>query len=73
MPIITKATRITDHSKTSIDRIYTNIPKKLLKSGICLTGISDHLLVFCTIAHKFPTTNESRSNRDFQISTKIPS
>ena len=65
MPIITKATRITDHSKTSIDHIYTNIPQKVLKSGICLAGISDHLPVFCTIANKFPTTNESRYNRDF--------
>jgi len=36
-----------------------------LKSGICLAGISDHLPVFCTLAHKFPTTNESRYNRDF--------
>ena len=65
MPIITKATRITDHSKTLIDHIYTNIPQKVLKSGICLVGISDHLPVFCTVAHKFPTTNESRFNRDF--------
>jgi len=58
MPIITKATRITDH-------MYTNVPQKVLKSGICLAGISDHLPVFCTIAHKFPTTNEWRYNRDF--------
>ena len=60
-----KATRITDHSKTSIDHIYTNIPQKVLKSGICLAGISDHFPVFCTIAHKFPTTNDSSYNRDF--------
>ena len=64
VPIITKATRITDHSKTSIDHIYTNIPQMVLKSGICLAGISDHLLVFCSSAHKFPITNESRCNRD---------
>jgi len=36
-----------------------------LKSGICLAGISDHIPVFCTIAHKSPTTNESRNNRYF--------
>ena len=64
MPIITKATRITDHSKTSIDHIYTIIPQKVLKSGICSAGISDHLPVFCTIAHKFPTI-ESSYNRYF--------
>ena len=36
-----------------------------MKSGICSASISDHLPVFCTIAHKFPTTNESSYNRDF--------
>ena len=40
MSIITKATRITDHSKTLIDHIYTNISQKVLKSGICLVGLS---------------------------------
>ena len=65
MPVITKATRITNHSKTLIDHIYTNVPYKLLKSGICLAGISDHLPVFCTAAHNFQTTNESRFYRDF--------
>ena len=39
MPIITKATRITDHRKTSIDNIYTIIPQRVLKSGICSAGI----------------------------------
>ena len=28
MPLITKATRITDHTKTLIDHIYTNMPHK---------------------------------------------
>ena len=65
MPITTKATRITDHSKTLIDHIYTNVPQKVLKASICLAGISDHLPVFCTIAHKISSTNESRLHRDF--------
>ena len=65
MPVITKATRITNHSKTLIDHIYTNIPHKLLKSGICLAGTSDHLPVFCIAALKFLATNESRFCRDF--------
>ena len=58
MPIITKVTRKTDHSKISIDHIYTNVLQKVLKSSIYLAGISDHLPVFYAIAHKF--SNESR-------------
>ena len=47
MPVITKATRITDHSATLIDHIYTNAPQKAFTSGICLADISD-LPCFCT-------------------------
>ena len=43
MPIITKPTRITDHTATLIDLIYTNVPEKLIKSGLCFADISDHL------------------------------
>ena len=50
MPIITKATRITDHTSSLIDYIYTNTPEKVIKSGICLADISDYLPVFCTMA-----------------------
>ena len=30
MPLITKATRITDHTSTLIDHIYTNMPGKTI-------------------------------------------
>ena len=49
-PVITKVTRVTDHTSSLIDHIYTNTPEKVIKSGICLADISDHLPVFCTIA-----------------------
>lgn len=52
MPIITKATPITDHSKTLIDDAYANVPQKVLKSGICIGGISDHLPVFALLLTK---------------------
>ena len=65
LPIITKATRITDHSTTLIDHIYTNSPQKVVKSGICLVGISDHLPVFCTIENKLPILKENKYYRDF--------
>ena len=65
MPVITKATRVTDHTSSLIDHIYTNTPEKVIKSGICLADISDHLPVFCTIANTLPTSNEARFFRDF--------
>ena len=66
MPIITKPTRMMDHTATLIDHIYTNTPEKLIKSGICLADISDHLPVFCTMANTLPTNNEPRFLRDFK-------
>ena len=65
LPIITRPTRITDHSATLIDHIYTNVPQKLVKSGICLVGITDHLPIFCTVDNKLPTCNERKYFRDF--------
>ena len=65
LPIITKPTRITDHSATLIDHIYTNVPQKLVKSGICLVGITDHLPIFCTVDNKLPNCNERKYFRDF--------
>ena len=65
LPIITKATRITDHTATLIDHIYTNCPQKVVKSGVCLVGISDHLPVFCTIENKLPFIQERKYYRDF--------
>ena len=65
LPIVTKATRITDHTSTLIDHIYTNSPQKVVESGICLVGISDHLPVFCTIENKLPVLKEKKYYRDF--------
>ena len=55
LPLITKATRITYHTSTLIDHIYTNTPGKVIKSGI-----SDHLPIFCTLAKTMPSSNEPK-------------
>ena len=52
-PIITKATRITDHSATLIDHIYTNALQK------------DHLPYFCTLATKLPMHIHEKYYRNF--------
>ena len=45
-PLITRPTRITCHSGTLIDNIFTNELKTDIQSGIIINDISDHLPVF---------------------------
>ena len=51
LPLITKPTRVTDHSATLIDHIYTNKQTINATSGIIITDISDHFGIFSTIQH----------------------
>jgi len=44
--LIDKPTRITKHSSTLIDHIYTNDDKSSIASGIIIGDLSDHLLIF---------------------------
>jgi hypothetical protein len=48
-PLISKPTRITNHTKTLIDHIYTNTLTSQITLGIALYDISDHLPIFCII------------------------
>ena len=59
------ATRISDHSESSIDAIFTS--KNLIKdAGIFLTDISDHLSLFCSIPSKNKTKKSAyTSSRHF--------
>jgi hypothetical protein len=41
------------------------VPQKILKSGICVADITDHLPIFCTVTEKVSTTVETRYFRDF--------
>jgi hypothetical protein len=65
IPLITKPTRITHHTSTLIDHIYTNVPQQIYKSGICLADITDHLPIFCSVTSKLPTFKEEKYFRDF--------
>lgn len=65
MPMITKATRITDHTSTLIDHIYTNVPQKISKTGICLADITDHLPIFCSITNTVIRNDNIKYYRDF--------
>jgi len=47
--LITRPTRITDHSATLLDHIYTNNIKMPVQPGIILSDLSDHLPTFVMI------------------------
>ena len=52
-PLITKPTRLTSHSATLIDHIYTNKISSKVKSGIIISDVSDHFGIFTCIKTKF--------------------
>ena len=67
LPLITKPTRITDHSATLIDHIYMNtkIDHGKVTSGIATLDITDHLPVFCIVDISVQRYKEARYFRDF--------
>ena len=65
LPLITKPTRLTDHSSTLIDHIYTNAPIQNTTSGIALADISDHLPVFCICNVSTSKNKQIRYSRDY--------
>ena len=67
LPVISQPTRITNHTATLIDHIYTNRVNSLV-SGILTIDISDHLPVFCMVDIKLKKQNHQmyfRDNRTF--------
>lgn len=64
-PIITKPTRITSHSATLIDHIYTNSSNFDLMSGILTLDITDHLPVFCLVSNNTKKEKTSIYYRDY--------
>ena len=68
LPVITKPTRITSHTATLIDHIYTNTVSRLT-SGIVTVDISDHLPVFCIV--DTPLKNQNRQNMYFRDYSKF--
>ena len=65
LPIVTKPTRITSHTATLIDHIYTNSSISHITYGIATIDISDHLPVFCIPKSQIERTNTRRYYRDF--------
>ena len=64
LPIITKPTRLTDHTATLIDHIYTNSLQNFT-AGILTVDITDHLPIFCLIEIQPPRNKHKRYFRDY--------
>ena len=54
--LITEPTRITNNSQSLIDLCLTNIPSKIIKSGVNHISVSDHALIFMTYKTHFERT-----------------
>ena len=65
-PFINKPTRVTDHSASLIDNIYSNIPPHNCSTGILKCSISDHYGIFCIDNYCKISNNETQiSKRSF--------
>ena len=64
LPLITKPTRLTHHTSTLIDHIYTN-SNLSLDAGIALVDISDHLPVFCILDRQISRFRRASYFRDY--------
>ena len=64
LPLITKPTRLTHHTSTLIDHIYTN-SNLSVDAGIALVDISDHLPVFCILDRQISRFRRASYFRDY--------
>ena len=60
LPLISQPTRITSHTATLIDNIFTNhLPYAAIK-GIFFTDVSDHLPIFTFLSQDKPISSRTR-------------
>ena len=57
--IITTPTRVTKHSSSLIDHIYTNASRPEIHSGVIKTDVSDHFPVFVALKHLITSPNKN--------------
>ena len=58
-PLITRPTRITSHSKTLIDNIFTTDLSSHIHSGLIINDMSDHLPIYQITENSYNTSNNS--------------
>ena len=71
--VISRPTRITDHTATLIDHVYTNTLPQTTSTGILINDISDHLGTYINInlknnsvSNRHPTQNSLSSNLPYR-------
>ena len=65
IPVISRPTRITDHSMTLIDHIFTNCVSNFVRSGILQDHYADHLGVYIKISLNVPLKFMSKGNYQY--------
>ena len=71
IPLILQPTRITSHSNTLIDNVFSNVIDPDIISGNLTTTISDHLRQFSIILNMFDNISGNKSNIYEQDSSKF--
>ena len=65
LPLITIPTRITSHTTTLIDHVYSNCPTEKNTSGIVAVDISKHLPIFCMTTTQVKKSKIKKYRRDY--------
>ena len=63
--LITKPTRVSNSSKTTIDHVLTNDTDSIRTPGVLTYSISDHYPIFCTISN--PTFKTTKKNMTYSF------
>ena len=58
--LIKHPTRITCHTSTLVDNVFTNCEEKVTQRGVVYTSRSDHQLIFCSRKIKRVKTNNHK-------------
>ena len=66
LPLIVKPTRLTSHSATLIDHIYTNKLGINSTSGIVISDVSDHFGIFSIIKYAADTHSNIHKNKPYR-------
>ena len=67
IPIITRSTRLTAHTATLIDNIFTNCLTQNITNGIIINDISDHLPIFASFNNEKLTQKHTRDYNDTNL------
>ena len=61
-PLIDRPTRISNHSFTLIDNVFTNVTNHKVTSGILVSDITDHLPIFVFCTYPNPNRTDQKCN-----------